>query len=216
MSTGVASARIAPRPERRPACSAVAGEAVLSACLPAGIVSLLHGQGKGRDIRMIAFRPRHSYNVCDMTLQSPAPTPVGRCRPAAPVRRRAGMRQSGGSVPYLLCRLLFWLLAVGMASELPLGSSWPESSRSAREIDLRDSLLAAAPAVADDDDEADPAQDIAQGVADICDEGGLPHLERLARCRLAFLVGGDRFEAAPVRLSTARPSARAPPVPALG
>lgn len=165
---------------------------------------------------MIAFRPCHSYNVCDMSLHPPTPIFVRPRRSAAPVPRRIGIRQpAGGSVYYLLCHLLFWLMAVGMAGAFPSGSSSVETPRAAHVIELHDHLFAGLPFIAGD--EADLGQDdVAQGASDICDEGGLPHPDPYGSIPSGSLVTGVCLSAAPMRLSSARPSARAPPFQALG
>jgi hypothetical protein len=167
---------------------------------------------------MIAFRPRRSYNVCEMNVNSPAPATFPRRPQAGVAPVRAGIRQSAGALPYLVGRLLFWLLAVGMASELPLGSSWPESSRAARAFELRDSLLTASPAVTDDDDSTrrgESIPDLVQAAPDLGDEPGLSRFQRLP-ARLASFQRGDSFEAAPARRPYAWASARAPPFLGLG
>lgn len=126
------------------------------------------------------------------------------------------MRHPVGVVPYLFCRLLFWLLAVGMASELPLGSSWPESARAARTVDLRDSLFAAAPAVIDDDCDSGSDQQASFDTPDICDEAGLPRLDCMQPGRLASVTLVEHLAVAPARPPTARQMARAPPFLILG
>jgi hypothetical protein len=153
-----------------------------------------------------------------MRPQLPAPTTVPRRPSAGAVPVRTGLRRSAEALPYLVCRLLFWLLAVGMASELPLGSSWPESSRAARAFELRDSLLAASPAIVADDDSTvtgEPVPDFVQAAPDLGDEPGLSRFQRLPT-RLATFQHGDSFEPAPARRPYAWASARAPPFLGLG
>jgi hypothetical protein len=64
--------------------------------------------------------------------------------------------RTAAAIPRFVGRLLFWIFAVGMAFEVPLGSSWPDGARTARALEFRAPLTTAVADLVDPEREDGP------------------------------------------------------------
>ncbi len=145
-----------------------------------------------------------------MTVQSTAPTSRRRISPAEAGEPVSQAQVSG--IARVFCTLLFWVFAIGMALELPLGSSSPQGSRSAQSLEIQESLHADASGLVvpeEDEDWQEPAQSDAAPApfdAAVIHDAAAGPPEQDAADLLAH-----RDDAVSSRTSVAWASARAPP-----